>query len=335
MIEHVELSKTKIYAAKHSSDVIRLSSSSGGAFTALSDWAFDRGYAICCAIYNYERSQVEFEVVTNKFDRDKAKGSKYVQSFLGNVFFECEAWLKQNPDKMLMFFGVGCQVDGFRNYARQKDFADRVLFIDIICNGMPSIDVWHDYVKYIENVNKGKISYVSFKDKKNGWKNPRAYVVVNSKEILIDEYNNLFYNALILRPSCYNCKYTKIERKTDITIGDYWGIEEHHKEFYSDKGVSVLIAHSKIGDEVISELKSVDLLETKVEDCKQPRLSDPAVFNKDCENFWADYKKYGIEVALPKYGKENLHPVKFFIDSLVSKVKRKVKKCFLSISRKF
>lgn len=118
-------------------------SSSGGAFTAISDIFLSLGDAVVSAIYNYETNQNEFVLYTKKKDRDKARGSKYMQAYPLNSFREAEQWIKAN-DKKLLFVGTGCQADGFRIYAEQKGFRDNTTIVGIICHGTPSPKIWKD-----------------------------------------------------------------------------------------------------------------------------------------------------------------------------------------------
>ena len=113
-------------------------SSSGGIFTALSDVILDREGAIACSTYNYEMYQQEFRLLTTSEERDKARGSKYVQSVPGNIFKEAEQWLKTNIGRELLFVGTGCQAAGFRSYAESKGFRDHVIIVDLICHGVPT-----------------------------------------------------------------------------------------------------------------------------------------------------------------------------------------------------
>lgn len=105
---------------------------------------------------------------TTKEDRDKAHGSKYMQAYPLISFQEAAKWVKVSG-KELLFVGTGCHADGFRKYAEQKGFRDKTTIVGIICHGTPSPKIWKDYVG-------GKIDYLTFKDKRNGWLHPTAYV---------------------------------------------------------------------------------------------------------------------------------------------------------------
>lgn len=119
---------------------------------------------------------------------------------------------EKNPVKKILFVGMGCQADGFRKFAEIKGFRDRVWIVDIICHGSPSPKLWREYAESLTQ-KIGKITYLTFKDKRNGWKTPFAFVVVDGQEHPIKDYVKVFYNRCALRPSCYACPYTVTERK--------------------------------------------------------------------------------------------------------------------------
>lgn len=139
-----------------------------------------------------------------------------MQIKLGTIFRNAELWLKTNPEKRLLFVSMGCQAEGFRKFAEIKGFQDRVYIIDIICHGSPSSKLWKEYAHSIEK----KAGGLTFKDKRNGWKTPTAFAMINGNEIPIKDYVKVFYNRCALLLSCHKCPFATTERKTDITIGD-------------------------------------------------------------------------------------------------------------------
>ena len=101
--------ETIVYAARVKDKELLKRSSSGGAFTALSDVFLENGDAVVCAVYNYTSHDCEYRLVLTKKERDEALGSKYVQSIPGKIFREAEKWLRDNPGRRLLFVGTGCR----------------------------------------------------------------------------------------------------------------------------------------------------------------------------------------------------------------------------------
>ena len=297
-----DLIDTIVYAGRLKEKSALLSSSSGGAFTAISDFFLKNGNLVVAAIYNYENHTTEFQMITDEKMREKAKGSKYMQSKPGDIFRQAYYWLMENAEKTLLFIGMGCQSDGFRKFAELKGIRDRVYIVDIICHGSPSPKIWRDYAESIQK-KAGKITYLTFKDKRNGWNSPTAYVKVNGKERLIKDYVRVFYNKCALRPSCYECPYATTERKTDITIGDFWHIEEKIPDFYDSYGNSLLLIHTNRGKELFEMIKNdLDYRLSNTTQCWQANLEAPTKRSEQREAFWDDYQKKGINFVMKKYG---------------------------------
>ena len=227
----------KVYATQLKNKRLLLQSSSGGMFTAISDYVLDNNGVVACAIYNYNQNTMEYEIISDKARRDTARGSKYIQSNPVDIFVECEKFLKKYPSKKLMFVGTGCYVAGFKRFGEKRGILDRVILVDIICHGVPSPKIWKDYVTTLGK--KQEITFVSFKDKRRGWNLPIAYVVSHGREKYIKLYVNMYYSEYMTRPSCYKCPYSHIDRVGDISIGDFWGIEKQRTRLDINNGVSL------------------------------------------------------------------------------------------------
>ena len=297
---------TIVYAGRIKDKQTLMKSASGGAFTVLSDYFLDNGEAVIAAVYSYESLMTEFRLITTVEERDAARGSKYMQSKQGDIFREAYQWLRENPDNELLFVGMGCQADGFRKYAEMKNIRNRVYIVDIICHGSPSPKLWKEYAESLEK-RKGKITYLTFKDKRNGWKSPTAYVKINGKEVLISDYVKVFYNRCALRPSCHECPYATTERKTDLTIGDFWNIEQTIPDFYDPNGNSLFLIHTDRGKKLFDSIKDdLDYCLSDTKQCWQKNLEAPTPVSEQRNEFWEDYQREGIEFIMKKYGNVSL-----------------------------
>lgn len=121
----VDLIDTIVYAERLKDKSALMGSSSGGAFTALSDLFLKNGNAVVAAIYNYENHTAEFKMILDEEQRERAKGSKYMQSKPGDIYRKAYHWLMENPEKELLFVGMGCQSDGFRKFSEIKGIRQR------------------------------------------------------------------------------------------------------------------------------------------------------------------------------------------------------------------
>ena len=170
--------------------------------------------------------------------------------------------------------------------------------------------------------------YITFKNKRNGWENPSVFVKIRGHEVAIKPYSDWFYMGWTLRESCYKCPYTRIDRHSDITIGDYWGIQNVMPDFYDKMGVSLVITHSKVGEKIFGKIKKeIDYRESNRNECLQPRLISPQVYPKDRDLFWKDMKFKGMDYCIKKYVQHDETTIK-------EKLKRYVKKIIRGLIKK-
>lgn len=298
--EHGGAGETRAYACNLLDREALEQSSSGGAFTAISDWVLSRGGAVACSVYDYETETLEFRILETREQRDGARGSKYFQSNPGEIHKKCIAWLKANPEKQLLFVGTGCQSGAFRQYLLTvgAGFLERVILVDIICHGVPSQKVWREYIAL-----HGKPTHISFKDKRGGWHHPTAAAKLPGGEVLLKDYSRVFGLRCMMRESCYRCPYTRVDRVTDLTIGDYWGVESKHPELDDPRGVSLVLTHSEKGEALFRRAaEAMNCTEIPVADGMQPRLLEPTERGKETDDFWRLYARKGIAGAMERYG---------------------------------
>lgn len=292
---------TVVYAMSIKDKDALINSSSGGAFTAVSDLFLDNGDAVVCTTYNYFGQVSEFRLLTTTDERNSARGSKYMQSRLSSIFSDALHWLKANPCKNLLFVGMGCQAEGFRKFAEVSGVRDRVWIVDIICHGSSRSMIWSDYARSLEHKYDGKIETLSFRDKRNGWSKPTSICKINDNEISLNDYMRIFYNRCALRPSCYICPFASTERNVDITIGDFWHIKDKIPDFYSENGVSVILIHTNRGTELFEKIKPViEYRESDVKDCWQWNLEKPTPMSSKRKEFWNDYNTKGLHFVMNK-----------------------------------
>ena len=303
----IKESKQVYFAAQHKNNEILYSSPSGGIFTALSDYIIEREGVIFGAAFD-QNFVVKHMKATNKLDRDKFKGSKYVQSDLSDIFKEIKKELLNN--QYVMFTGTPCQNAGLKNYLEKSHIDCKKLYMcDFICHGVPSPLIWKEYVEYLESKFDDKLISFSFRSKKNGWKN-MSLSAEYKKNDFSNECNkkysflNLFTSLLIVRPSCFRCKFTKYNRKPDITLADFWNIGPVKPDFDKDDGVSSVIITTEKGREWFDNVKGkLQYEECTKEECWQPHLEYPIIEPKNRNKFWNEYKNEGIKYIVNKYGR--------------------------------
>ena len=257
----------QVYAAKHTDDEIRMKSSSGGIFTLLAEQIIDKGGVVFGARFN-ENWEVIHDYTETKEGLGPFRGSKYVQSNIGNSYKQVEKFLKTG--RYVMFTGAPCQIAGLKKYLR-KDY-ENLLTVDFVCHGVPSPMVWRKYLEeeIARQGDAGKnsvltsskvspvVTGVNFRDKSTGWKkfsfvlnfskasDEGEHNTVLSSIFSENEYMRVFLSNLNLRPSCYKCAVKCGRSGSDITIGDFWGIDNIDPNFSSDKGISLVLLNKPL-----------------------------------------------------------------------------------------
>ena len=112
-----------------------------------------------------------------------------------------------------------------------------------------------------------------------------------------------FYNQCALRLSCYECPYATTERKTDMTIGDFWHIEETIPDFYDEKGNSIFLIHTDRGEQLFETVKvKLEYRLSDTKQCWQANLEAPTKRSEQRDEFWNDYQRKGVDFVMKKYG---------------------------------
>lgn len=316
------------YAVKHKDEEIRSKSRSGGIFTAISDAVLDSGGTVygCIMTKDFRVLHVRAD---DKETRNKMRGSKYVQSSLGNTFKEVKEDLENNLN--VLFSGTSCQIAGLRAYLN-KEYKN-LICVDIVCHGVPSPLIFKKYIEFQENNYKGKCVGFDFRNKdKFGWAEhiETLFIKKDDKITEIDSrlFTELFYSHNILRPSCYKCPYKSIYHPGDITIADFWGIDKAVPGFNDNKGVSLVLINNPKGIELFNSIK-LELMyhECKIEQCLQPPLVKAYPPPKTRRMFWYDFYILPFRIVVKKYAviiaelKNKKNKIIKFIKRLLHRVK--------------
>lgn len=256
---------------------VRLSSSSGGVFTALATHILKENGVVFGAAFD-EKYMAHHIGIENINDLYKLQGSKYLQSRTENTYQQAESFLKTG--RKVLYTGTACQIAGLKNYLRKE--YDNLYTVDILCHGVPSPKLWEKYLKENEDAHHSKITQVSFRKKAFGWKNFAMSLSFENKEEYLKEHDGdpfmkLFLKNICLRPSCHDCRFKTLNRPSDITIGDCWGIQYYIPKMDDDKGTSVLLTHSKKGIELYT-LCSKDMV---VHDAVTDRILPPTADSRE------------------------------------------------------
>lgn len=246
-------SEPRVYAAWNINPEIRINSTSGGVFSALSDAVIQRGGSVVGARYD-ERFNVVHSIIDDLAGIEALRQSKYVQSDLGDIFQQVRSLLERG--KLVLFCGTPCQSAGLQMFLRKE--YENLYCCDFICRGVISRKVYHKYLEGKSAGQAGTLSKVHFKNKDFGWNRFSTKLGYSDGSFYQqDRYHDSYlkgylnYN-LYLRPSCHACKFKQIPRKSDLSLGDFWGIGMYKKELDTDCGTSVILVNSTKGQKLLS-----------------------------------------------------------------------------------
>ncbi len=302
-----DLSTTTAIAAKNRDEIIRFRSSSGGIFTLIAEEILAQDGVVFGAAFSDDFRSVRHICVDNTDDLEKLRGSKYLQSKIGDTYKQAKDFLENG--RKVLFTGTPCQIGGLYSYLRKS--YDNLFTQDIICHGVPSQMIWNKYVNYREKNSGSTTRRVYFRNKKYGWKNYSVlFDFSNSTKYQInfqnDAYMEGFLRNIYLRPSCYSCAFKTIQRQADITLADFWGIEYVAKDMDDDKGVSLVLIHSEKGKDIFNIIKEqIDFREVS---CDKSIMKNTAAINSCSiypkrQKFYKDIQKFDFEAVIIKHTK--------------------------------
>jgi coenzyme F420-reducing hydrogenase beta subunit len=297
------------YACLNNNEVIRLESSSGGLFTLIAEQMIEDDGVVFGANFN-ENLEVEHSCVELKQELEKLRGSKYVQSRIGKTYEQAKQLLKSG--RKVLFTGTPCQIGGLKSYLG-KSYSN-LLCVDIVCHGVPSPVVWKKYVDYRQEKARSAALRISFRRKDDGWKRfSVSFLFKNNTEyretLDKDLYMRAFLKDVCLRPSCYACQFKTIHRQSDITLADFWGIQNMLPDMDDDKGTSLIFVNSKAGQAMIEQIADkMQLKEVDINEAVKYNLAaiKSIASNPNREKFFKELHKLTFDELVKKYCTDKL-----------------------------
>ena len=331
----------KVYRMTTNNKELIRKSSSGGAFSLIVEEIIKNNTNKKYKIYG---CALEEDLVARHIGIDNIeeisifRKSKYVQSDLQNTYSNIKKELKEG--KNIIFTGTPCQVAGLINFVG-KENAQNLYTIDLICHGVPSPMIFNKYLKYLERKNKAKIKSFNFREKLKLMNIKDSYGInvkfKNDKIVKEYSFNNLymlgFFKGLYYRPCCEFCPFANMDRVSDITIGDFWGINKKYKKLNPHEGISVCIANNQKGQSIIKSLSErVNIVqeEPKLAVENNKNLSRPSKFSSNRQKFFDELiKTDNFEQAIKLFVKKK-SKLRFWItsnldDNFKDKIKRVIK----------
>ncbi len=308
----------------------RLRSSSGGVFTALAEHILQIGGVVFGAAF--DNNWRVHHISIDKVDKlDLLRRSKYVQSRIGQTYSSAEEYLKKGSQ--VLFSGTPCQIAGLKHFLRKE--YDNLLCVDVVCHGVPSPLVWEKYLDTLTRPEGGDgkntvlsslnvaspIGDITFRDKLNGWqkfgfvvrrsgdqREPEKFglsSIYANNEIIRESHNENIYmrgflKNLYLRPSCFVCPSRSGRSASDLTLGDFWNINEVCPNLNDDKGISLVLVNTEKGDRILKMLN----VKTQAVTYKQALAGNTVLERsprhpKQSDLFWKKFPTEGLECINP------------------------------------
>lgn len=301
--------RREVYAAYSKDSTIRDESTSGGAFTVLAKAILNRGGIVCGAAYN-QHFLVNHVCVESTDGLSALRQSKYIQSDKGFIYREVTDYLKEG--RQVLFVGSPCECAALIRLLNGRK--PNLFLVDFICRGANSPAVFQAFLKELETRYGAPTKRVWFKNKEKGWLNFSTRIEFENGEVYSKTRGEDLYirgyieKAMFVRESCTACRFKGQNKCADITLGDFWGIEEELPDISPDHGVSMVMINSEKGAALLkacednlflapsnysSAVRHNGMLETSV-------VSDRFLAQK----FFACMQKKGFQTAAEKFLKK-------------------------------
>ena len=294
----------KAWAFQEHGDTV-LQSSSGGAFHALAiSILAKRGVVYGFA---FEENRLCAKRITEESELEQLRGSKYVQGSMGRVYGQIKKDI--HDGRRVMVCGTPCQIAGIHSSLSLSE-RERIVLVDLVCHGVPSPLMFEEHVKWLEQKYQNRLVGMSCRDKAHShWLTSKhySYCFSNGRRIhgnwKSDPFYNAYLNALAMRECCYSCLYATVDRRSDITLSDFWGIRNVSAKMDLSKGISAIIAHDSVGIcEVEALAERGTLVESAVEDVVlgNPNLTHATVRPNGRDEIFYDIKRMGYDTWAKK-----------------------------------
>ena len=334
----------EVFASSAKDKQLLQQAASGGIFGALALRILNAGGTVFGSALEQENGKLipRHVMINNQANLPKIQGSKYVQSITDDVFALVQKEVQTG--KPVLFSGTPCQVDAVKELIDSQKYPD-FYTIDIICHGVPSVRMFQDYISEQEKKTGRTVTDMKFRDKVKGWglkgsityRFPDGSVKRKLVPVNTSSYYRLFLTSEIYRENCYQCKYASQKRTGDITIGDYWGIENEHPEYLQneqlnpEEGISCILVNTARGKKLLSQYGTdLTLLPSSFEKAsrKNEQLTRPSHKGKNRETILKIYEQpgyHGIEQwYLKKQGAKVI--LYWFWNRIPPKLQKKLKK---------
>lgn len=247
------------WAISKDTQLVMKSSSGGLVGTIAKTLISEENALIVGAAFDDRAACVHHTTARTIEELDPLYSSKYVQSAISTeIYNQVKAELKS--DGTVFFVGTACQIAGLYSALGKTSEQGRLITAEIICHGAPSPKLWRLWIEKLQAETGSNLVEVSFRNKTTGWDTYSIVYRFDNGTIIKhlaseDWYMRAFLNNASLRPSCLECT-NKGRCGADLTLGDYWGIKNQHKDAPWGKGASCVVTHTDTGKRIIDRISN-------------------------------------------------------------------------------
>lgn len=257
-----------VFGIHHKDPEIRFTSTSGGAFWGLAENFVRQGGYVSGAVF-CDHFRVRHIIANNLDNLGRIKGSKYCQSDCRGIYKEIRKLLLSG--EKVLATGLPCQIAALYQYLHRN--YDNLLTVDLICHSVASPMVFEKYIDSLEkNYSSCMVSYHPKNKEFGGWHKYAFKATFENGKVYHrngndDNFTRLFVGGenICARYSCFECPFKTVPQASDITIGDFWGIEKIDPSFDSPAGVSKLVVNSRKGKRYLDSLDCFEIRSYSIE----------------------------------------------------------------------
>ncbi len=313
----------RVVAAESLDPEVRADSSSGGIFFELAKGVVDRGGVVFGACYD-DAWQVKHRSVDCAHELAALRRSKYSQSRIGNSFVDAKREVESGRE--VLFVGTPCHIAALNLFLAGS--YPNLTTVDFLCHGVPSPMIWRHYLDSLGV----EISNLSQRDKSNGWR--RYSVLIEGRaadgsdfrlceKFFENPFSRGFLRDLYLRPSCYECPSKSFSSGSDITLADFWGVENFLPKD-DDKGCSMILTHTQRGEELFATLSNCRGVESEISAIQKIAYSSPKLTSKRKIFFrrfnqGEPFDKIVMDLTKPPFYKKITRPLSKFILGVIKR----------------
>lgn len=287
---------------------VRLKSSSGGVFAELSHLILKKKGIVYGVAYNGV-THTAYYTSTKEIPLEKLQKSKYIAPEVQNIYKEVVKDLKEN--KMVLFCGLPCHIAGLKNVVKMQcsNMIKNLYLVDFLCEGIPSPNVFQEYLTIQEKKFKSRSTNVDFRSKEYGWAPHCMKIYFQNGKIYVKPYfDDLFMSPFIddllfNRDCCYCCRFRE-NKKADITLGDFWKIKELSSKYSDNLGHSVVFLNTTKGEKLFDQLDDKEIFSEQLSEEQIPLAIQHVETNSKVdakEKFFSCYLSDGYLRAIKQY----------------------------------